>query len=261
MSIYPQLSNGAACQFPFEKTLLYRTIVNLVEDGSRIVLEDPNAVAVRWKLSYSGLTDTELTALQSFFESAAGRLQTFTFLDPSGNLLTWSEDFSQTAWQKSTFLQCQTGVGDPLGTQRATTVPNNGSAALALVQSISVPSSAFCCFSFFVRSNSAAVVTLSRGDASETVSVSNSWQRVFLATAASDGSATSSFSIVIPAGVAVDLFGMQVEAQTSPSTYVQTLDQSGVYPATRFDSDLFAFTADAPNSNRCQVSLYSRITL
>jgi len=261
MLIYPQAPNGSVCQFPFEKQLQYRTIVNSAEDGSRIVLEDPNASAIRWTLKYSGLTDTELATFQSFFESMSGRLNTFTFIDPSGNLLAWSEDFGQTAWQKPTLLQCQTSIADPLGTQRATSVANSGSGDLALAQSVSVPGSYLCCFSFFVQSASPAAITLTRGSISKTVAISSSWNRVFLSTTTPDGSDTSTFGITISAGQQIDLFGVQVEAQAIPSTYVQTLDRSGVYPATRFDSDSLSSTADAPNSNACEIKLYSRLAL
>jgi hypothetical protein len=261
MNIYPQLSNGAVCHFPFEKTLRYRTIVNLMEDGSRVVLEDPNAAGIQWKLTYSGLTDTEAAGLQTFFGSVAGRLQTFTFFDPSGNLLTWSEDFSQTAWQMSTFLQYQAGTADPLGTQRATTVTNTGSGSLAILQSVAVPGSYLCSFSVYVRSSTPLTIVLTRDEVSQTFSISNTWLRVSLATTTSDAAQTSNFGVTIPVGAQIDIFGMQVEAQPTPSTYIQTLDQSGVYAATRFDSDSLAFTADNPNSNSCEISLYSRLSL
>jgi hypothetical protein len=255
------MSNGSVCQFPFEKTLRYRTILNSAEDGSRILLEDPNASAIGWTLNYSSLTDTELATFQDFFEVMSGRLQTFTFLDPSGNLLTWSEDFTQTAWQKSTFLQCEAGVTDPLGTQRATSVTNSGSGDLTLAQSISVPGSSLCCFSLFAQSPLGTEITLTRSSVSEGFSVSSAWRLVFLSTATSDGADTSTFGVTIPAGAQVDLFGMQVAPQTGPSTYVQTLDRSGVYPATRFDSDSLSFTSSAPNSNACEIKLYSRLAL
>ena len=51
MQVFPQTTIGAVCQFPFTKTLQYRTIVNSVEDGSRIILDDPNASAIRWNLN------------------------------------------------------------------------------------------------------------------------------------------------------------------------------------------------------------------
>ena len=112
----------------------------------------------------------------------SGRLQTFTFVDPSGNLLVWSEDFSQTAWQKSTLLQCQPGADDPLGSQRATSLTNVGPGSLSLAQSIAIPDSYLCCFSCFVSSPVQTNVTMTRGSASESFSVSEAWQRVFLST-------------------------------------------------------------------------------
>src|ERR1700722_5333834 len=152
MQIYPQTASGSVCQFPFTKILQYRTIANAAEDGSRVVLDDPNAARVRWTLNYSGLTDSDLATYQTFFAAMSGRLQSFTFLDPAGNLLTWSEDFTQTAWQKSTLIQLQPGTGDSLGSQRGTTITNQGLGDLALTQSVSIPSSYLCCFSLFISS-------------------------------------------------------------------------------------------------------------
>jgi hypothetical protein len=259
MNIYPQLSTGAVCQFPIQKIRHYRTIVNQFEDGSRVVLQDPNATAIQWKLSYSGISDDEVSALQGFFDSVEGRLRSFTFVEPGGNLLAWSEDLSQLAWQKSTFLQIQTGVTDPVGSQRASSVTNSGAGALALVQTIAVPGSYVCCWSFFGRSDSPTSISLQRGTASEALILGPAWQRVSLTTTTSDGILTSDFGVTIPPGAQVNLFGMQVETQAAPSTYVQTLAAGGVYPSTRFDSDSLTFTADAPNSHSCQVSLYSRV--
>jgi hypothetical protein len=261
MPVYPQLSNGSVCQFPFEKCLQYRTIVNSAEDGSRIVLQDAFASAIRWTLHYNSLSDDELGIYQSFFETMQGRLQTFTFLDPAGNLLTWSEDFSQAAWQKPALLQIRTGTGDPVGTQRATTLVNSGPGDLTLSQTLALPGNSLCCFSLFVRSQAAAQIVLNRGSSSIAQDVSSSWQRVFLSTATSDGGDASIFGITIRAGQSVDVFGMQVEAQARPSTYVPVLDRGGVYPMTRFDSDSLAATKSAPNSNGFSVKLYSRLVL
>jgi hypothetical protein len=261
VQIYPQNSAGSVCQFPFTKTLQYRTIVNSAEDGARILLDDPNASGIKWTLGYSGLTDAELAVYQSFFAAMNGRLQTFTFLDPSANLFTWSEDFTQDAWQKNTFLHLQPGAGDPLGTQRATTVTNQGSGDLTLTQSVSIPGSYLCCFSLFVSSPSPARIALSRGSASEAFSVTPAWNRLYISATTQDGADTSVFSITIPAGCQIALFGAQLEPQPRPSTYVPSLDRSGVYTSTRFDSDTFSFQSEAPNSNRCALKLYTRLSL
>jgi hypothetical protein len=261
MPFFPTTQNGSVCQFPFQKTLHFRTILNTAEDNSRVVLEDPPATAVRWKLRYAALTDAELAILQEFFATMFGRLRLFTFLDPSGNLLTWSEDFSQPAWQKSPLLQFQTGTMDPLGTQRATSVTNNGPGELSLAQSISIPAFYPSCFSVFARSEATAQITLTRGSAGTTFAVTNTWQQFFLSASTSDGAESSLFALVIPPSQSVELFGMMIAPQPSPALYTPTLDQGGVYPATRFDLDSFSFTSDAPNSNHCDLSLYSRLPL
>ena len=260
MHIYPQAANGSVCQFPFTKSLHYRTITNLAEDGSRVVLQDPNASAMTWSLRYSGLTDSELNSLQTFFELMGGRLRYFTFLDPSGNLLTWSEDFTQQSWEKSTFLQIQPGVLDPTGTTRATTINNIGLSDLSITQSIAIPGSCFCNLSMFVRSQSAVNVSLNRGPLTINFTASASWQRISFS-GMTDEADSSTFGLLIPAGAQVDIFGAQVQPQPKPSNYIQTFDQAGVYPSTRFDSDSFTFGSEAPNSNSCQVTLYSRLAL
>jgi hypothetical protein len=260
MDIYPQSQNGSVCQFPFEKRLSYRTILNTFEDGSRIALEDPNASAIRWILNYSGLTDSEKGSFQAFFESMSGRLNNFTFLDPSGNLFAWSEDLTKTLWQKSPLLQSVAGSADPVGTQRATTVSNTGPGDLTLVQSVSVPGSHLCCLSFYVQAANATTITLTRDSAAETFAVSSTWRRVSL-TATSSGADSSAFGLTIPSGAQATVFGMQVEPQMRPSSYVQTLDRSGVYPTTRFDSDSLSFRADAPNSHSCEIKLFTKLAL
>ncbi len=258
MTLYPQLSTGTTCQYPIVKTLAYRTIVNSLEDGSRITLPDPNATSVRWNLTYTGITDVELGELRSFFELMEGRLNLFAFLDPTANLLVWSEILTNAAWQTSTLLSLEANFGDPVGTERATRVTNSTQGSLSLLQTVSLPSSLICCLSVYVRSDSGATITLSHDGTTVQHQVTGSWNRIALTSAGSGSEDSSNFSITVPTGSAVDLFGLQVVAQTTPSTYTLTLNVSGVYPETRFDSDALMSTADALNSNTCQISLYSR---
>src|SRR5579859_1998521 len=105
MTIFPKLSNGAICQYPVQRRLQYRTISNVLEDDSRIVLQDQFASYVNWDLSYTGLSDAEVAVLQTFFETVEGRLGAFTFVDPAANLLVWSERLDQSVWQSNSLLQ------------------------------------------------------------------------------------------------------------------------------------------------------------
>ncbi len=43
------------------------------------------------------------------------------------------------------------------------------------------------------------------------------------------GAAQSTFSLAVPAGQTIDVFGVQVEAQPWPSVYRQTSAASGIY--------------------------------
>ncbi len=65
----------------------------------------------------------------------------------------------------------------------------------------------------------------------------------------------------MPAGVQVDVFGAQVEAQPGAGLYKKTIDLGGVYSSTRFSSDLLFVTATAPNQNSCQIDLISNLIL
>src|ERR1035438_7018753 len=91
MAAYPQLGSGALSQFPVQKTRRARTVVNQASDGSTIKLADPAGAVTEWQLRYTDLSDAEAAALRAFFDSAEGTLNGFTFLDPAGNLLAWSD--------------------------------------------------------------------------------------------------------------------------------------------------------------------------
>src|SRR5512140_1133718 len=51
-----------------------------------------------WDLDLE-LTGAELAQMEAFFTARSGAYDSFMFLDPLDNLLAWSEDLSQDAWQ------------------------------------------------------------------------------------------------------------------------------------------------------------------
>src|SRR5580658_10401293 len=116
MLVFPQLGTGASALYPLTRSSIQRTAVNTLSDGSTIVFTDPNAAANAWEMHASGLTAAEWNAIEALFQAASGSWQTFTFLDPTGNLLLQSEDFGASAWTNGPLLALTTGVADPLGT-------------------------------------------------------------------------------------------------------------------------------------------------
>ena len=98
---FPQLATGTMCQFPSRKDTLERTVLNRAPGNSVVKMADPEAGSTRWELAYEGLTDDEISSLEDLFVACEGRLRTFMFVDPFGNLLRWTEDLSKPVWESS----------------------------------------------------------------------------------------------------------------------------------------------------------------
>src|SRR3984957_5638624 len=110
----PQLSSGASGQFPILKKRTARTLVNQSVQDYEIKLVDPGAATTEWQISFAELTDQELAALETLFAATEGRLTPFTFVDPTDNLLAWSEQQNQTVWQADPLLALASNIADPL---------------------------------------------------------------------------------------------------------------------------------------------------
>lgn len=262
MLYYPQLSTGTVAQYPLRKTLLKRTIVNDCLDSRTVKLADVAAASVQWQLNYAGLTQTEWDALKTLFLAVEGRLQTFVFLDPTDNLLRFSETLSSTVWQKDGLVQLTAGVTDPLGTARATRLANTAAVSQKISQTVEAAGWFGYSFSVYVRSSAAGAVTLTRRSAdgvdSRTESVGPEWRRL-QSSGYVDGAAEEiEFELTIPAGAAVEVFGFQAEAQPQPSAYKKTESQAGLYPATRFSEDFVTPVAVGPNDYAVQIQLVSK---
>ena len=124
MLVYPQLGSGALSQFPVQKTRRTRTVINRAADGSTIGWPIRQAEITEWLLTYADLSDEEAAALRTFFDAAEGTLNGFTFLDPTGNLLAWSEQLDDDVWQQDPLLSLTDGISDPWGGTRAWRLSN-----------------------------------------------------------------------------------------------------------------------------------------
>lgn len=247
MLVFPQLTTGAAAQYPVARTSVTRTVVNALADGSAVIFADADAGMRRWELRSAGLTLIEWTAIDTLFQTVAGRYANFTFLDPAGNLLLRSEEFGEPEWNNSALIQLTPGVGDPLGTTRATQVVNAGSAAGAVAQTLAVPGNFRYTLSAWVKTTSTSNVTLSAttagGSATLMIALSSPWERVSLDVDLGLNTDSVVFGVELDAGAIVDLFGMQVEAQLGASDYKRTEGSGGVHAAARFAEDFLTATA------------------
>jgi len=255
MLVYPQLGTGALSQFPVQKRRRLRTVVNAAADGSFVKLADPNGEYTEWSLSYAQLSDAEVSTLEQFFISAEGTLNGFTFLDPTSNLLAWSDQLNNAVWVAGPVLALTGGVADPAGGANGWHVSNPGAGAQSLVQTISGPGGYLYCLSAWVRSASASAVTLLLGSQSSGCAVTSNWARVVVAATGDPQADSISFGLEIAAGAAVDVYGMQVEPQGGASVYKPSTT-GGVYEDARLRDDVLTTTATGVNQHSCTVNIF-----
>ncbi len=257
MSWYPQIGAGSVAQFPVGRSRSWRAIVNQMESSELIFVPDAAAGQIEWKLSYRELVNAEVQNLSDLFTAVQGKFAAFTFIDPLANLLGWSENLAQSAWQLG-LLQTAAGVSDPLGTLRAWSVANPNPGAQSLQQTLGVSGDYVACFSAYLRSSVAGTVTLQRDGTQITVGVGPAWKRVFVSGTGVGGAGQSTFSIVLAAGQTIDVWGLQVEAQPYPSAYKQTSAALGIYEETYFDEDDLTITSTNVGFSSCAITDVTR---
>ncbi|MGH9672442.1 MAG: phage head spike fiber domain-containing protein [Bryobacteraceae bacterium] len=262
MAIFPQLTTGALAAYPFTKVRTGRTLQNLLPDGRRIAVADPEAARLEWELHYRGLTTVELQAIESLFAASEGRLKTFTFLDPTDNLLSDSENFAGAAWTADPLLQVTGGFADPVGGSNAFRLVNSAQTTQGIRQPIAASGVFEFSFSVYMRSTTGATANLRILTASSSqftiVTTSPTWQRRSLSGALSVDETPVTFAIETGPGVSVDVFGAQVDAQPFPAPYRKTLAQGGVYASARFDQDEISVVTEGPERHSLTVRISSR---
>ncbi len=262
MLYFPQLSTSSMAQYPIMRRRRMRSVVNETPGGARLTWLDTAAETLEWELTLAGLTAAEWGAIEALFESCGGRAAGFLFLDPLDNLLGWSEDLNAAIWTCDPMLQRTAGRPDPLSTARATQLVNAGQAAQRLSQTLSVPSWFHYCLSLRVRSatpNSIKLVLAAAGrEESRTVETGPEWRDVWLSAQPGGTAETITAGVELTPGAAVDVFGLQLEAQGGPSVYMKTAGKGGVYPATRFSNDSLQCRTDGVDWHSAIVGLTSR---
>lgn len=256
MLFYPQLSTGAIAQYPLRRSAVTRCVMNLLPDGSAIKLADPDARTNRWELRYTGLSDEERTTLEKFFRAAEGALNDFTFLDPEGNLLRWSEDATKPVWKRDGLIGVT--AANEFGVSQ---MRNNGQVGQGIEQIVSGPGWYQYCFSAEARSDTPAAIVMSLANADGQLvaepSCGAAWRRVWCAGSIAGLTNDIRCRVEIPAGAMVEFRCMQLVAQPMPGSYKRTASSPGVYSA-RFAQDQIQFRADGVNDHATVVRLAGR---
>lgn len=265
MFFYPQLQTGAVAQFPLAKSIRLRTAMNESIDARQIKLFDSGSTLAQWELQYQGLSDAERTALESLFRNVEGRLQTFTFLDPTTNLLLWSEELAKNEWIKDPLLQIGEGGSAPSGPAKVTRLTNAAQVSQGLFQPLQAPGWFTYCFSLYVRSAGVATVKLSllneNGSTSNFHTASENWGHISCSGAIEGDASTIECRLELAPGSSLDVYGLQLEPQRNPSSYTRSTDRGGIYMAARFDHDRLDLTSQGPNDHSVTVRIISSLEL
>lgn len=255
MLVYPQLATGAMSQFPVKKQRHLRTVVNAAADGSSIKLADANGEYTEWSCEYAQLSDAEVATLQQFFTAAEGTLNAFTFLDPTSNLLAWTDHLDNPVWVPGPLLTVAGGVADPMGGTNAWHLTNTGAGAQNISQTISAPAGYRYCLSAYVRPPVALTVTMLLGSQRSARALGMGWTRVVFAASGDATQASISFGLELPAGGALDVYGMQAEPQAAASVY-KSSTTGGVYENARLKDDALTITSTDVDQHSCKVGIY-----
>jgi hypothetical protein len=263
MLYFPQLASGATVQFPLERQLVRRTIINRMPDGSVVKLDDPNGAGISWTLRHQGLSDSEREAIQELFCKTEGRLRPFVFLDPVGNLLSWTDDLAEAVWHKEGALQIASGVADPNGTERAFRIINTAQAEQSITQTVDAPGWFRYCFSVFARSTMRTPLELSLSNADGTIAVEqfagSNWRLLSCSGELGGTAEEVTCSATIGGGSGVEVYGFQLSAQPNPSGYRRTRAESGVYANSRFLDDELKFVANGIDDHAVSLRIFSRL--
>ncbi len=260
MLVYPQLTSGALTQFPVLKRRRTRTVVNTLSDMTVIKLADPAGETIQWRLQYEGLSDAEAASLQQFYLAAEGSLNVFTFLDPTANLLAWSDQLTNDVWTADPFLALTGGLKDPTGDTNGWTLSNSGEAPQGIHQTLNAPGWYTYCLSVYVQSSIPATATLLLGTQQSAASVSNIWTRISISGQGDASSDSIAFGLQVPPGISLNVFGMQVEVQPAASVYKPSTT-GGLYATAYFQDRGLAFTSTDVNHNAVTVNIFYASTL
>jgi hypothetical protein len=137
---------------------------------------------------------------------------------------------------------------------KAWQINNPAGGAQSVMQTLQVPGDYTYCLSLYARAESQVTATILLDASRAARKLTGDWMRITLAGTGSADAESVDFGIEVPGGAAIEIFGMQVEAQPAASPYHPSTS-GGVYPDARFRNDALAITAVSPGQHACTVNI------
>lgn len=248
---FPQInSDGVITALPYNSALDYKNTSVTLPVGKQYNWKWRSNPLGRYVVNLPALTPAEFTVVKTFFYSTEGRKGEFTFLDPGGNLVPYSDLFSNASWTKSA-ITVGGNVTDPQNGNLATALQATGSNALMYCTVIpSGGASGFVlCASVWAKAT-VANQTLSIGFVDSGFSVianqiwslpQNVWTRIYCPITL----ATNSYIRLLIGGFGtwnttlIDLFSAQVVPMPAAGPRLLTPGFDALRAKCRFDTDDF----------------------
>jgi hypothetical protein len=267
VTYFPQIGNALTTQLPYRTGMEFSTAKSDMPTGERFSYYRRAAPLSRFDLNFESITDAELASLEAFFAGREGRLQEFIYLDPAGNLIGYSEDYTNAAWEKYA-VTVGSAQADPFGGNLATAATASGSNGMlaASVLPDGDASGFVLCGSVWVKPQSPGQ-TLMIGfiDAGFSVldftvynlPVVGEWRRIFHTITL--GSNAVIRMLIGGLGTwnatALHLFGAQCVPMRGPGAYAKTPGNGGLHRKCRFDTDDFTVRYAGPNDNAVKLPI------
>lgn len=261
---FPQINNvsGTMTMLPYTAGYDYRTTSIDLPSGKRFAWKWRSNPLGRYALNLSNITDAELTVVRDFFYSMEGRKGEFGMLDPGGNLVPFSDLYSDSSWTKNS-LSIGSAQTDPFGGNLATRLTATGSNAdmhCTIIPAGNASGFLFVasCWARAVSANQSLSIGFRDNSLTDLggsiIGIPQGvWKRVFVP----NGISTNSPIVmqiggfgVWGAGNAIDIFGAQVSPLFGgPGPRLITPGFDGYRAKCRFDTDDFVVNHQQVNSN------------
>lgn len=259
---YPQINDKCLVQYPVKRIVRARTITTESVEGKREKLTDAGGATYEWLLSYRGLTREEALLLKEFFSNTEGSLKPFSFIDPVGNILRFSDALSTSPWQADVSITINAGLSGPFGAASASSLVNTAGTAATLKQTCQVPGGYAFCLSFWAKANGAPSIAAgwTAGSASvrKVMRCTEHWKRYEISGKSESPSETTTFWAELSAGSRIEIAGLQAEAQLQASAYRRTYSESGVFDEAHFVEDDLSVVATAKGEYSIDTRIESR---
>jgi phage-related protein len=82
MMTFPKLKTNAVAQYPAQRSVRFQNQTLRFLDGTEQRYRDSASPLHRWEILLQQLDESEMAAVEAFFEGNAGALDSFVFTDP-----------------------------------------------------------------------------------------------------------------------------------------------------------------------------------